>query len=146
METNFFQGNPPLLKVCTYPQTERNNHNFSKGFPQWAFLSGFFDQRGISSTNWKEQPEFCKRFPHWDIIFIYLFSLVKVVSVTWTERNNQNFARGSPTGLSFFFGFFGQSGISSTNWKEQPEFCKEVPHWDLPLFFWFLWATGSDYL
>ena len=47
-----------------------------------------------------------------------------------SEGNNQNFARGSPTELSFF-SFFGQSGISSTNWREQPEFCKGFPHWDI---------------
>ena len=49
--------------------------------------------------------------------------LLKVCTDTLTEDNNQNYARGSPTGISFF-GFFGQrdrfatrqaSGISSTN-------------------------------
>ena len=51
--------------------------------------------------------------------------------VPLTEENNYNFARVSPTELSFL-NFF-----SSTNWKEQPEFCKVFPHWD-PFFFGFL--------
>ena len=37
-----------------------------------------------------------------DLFFIYLISLVDVVSVMLTEGNNQNFARGYPTEISFF--------------------------------------------
>ena len=37
----------------------------------------------------------------------FLVSLVEVVSAPLTERNNRNFARGSPIELSFF-GLFGQ--------------------------------------
>ena len=35
-------------------------------------------------------------------LFLYLISLVGVVSVPLTEDNKQNFARGSPTYLSYF--------------------------------------------
>ena len=39
--------------------------------------------------------------------------------------------------LLFYYDYlnlFGQSGISSTNWMEQPEFCKGLRHWDIFLF------------
>ena len=38
-----------------------------------------------------------------DLFFIYLISLVDVVSVMLNEGNNQNFARGYPTEISFFY-------------------------------------------
>ena len=38
-----------------------------------------------------------------DHTFLYLMSLVDMVSVPLTEGNNRNFARGSPTTLSFVF-------------------------------------------
>ena len=36
-------------------------------------------------------------------LFLYLISLVGVVSVSPTEASNQNFARGPPTELSFLY-------------------------------------------
>ena len=54
------------------------------------------------------------------------------------EENNRNLARGSPTKILFIFNLFGQRGISCTNWREQPEFCKGFP----PPFFLSLYWTS----
>ena len=106
METKILQGDPPLLKVCTDPLTEDNKTYFSGDsstelfFPFFLFfpflkittgiLQGvtslsslyliFFGQSGISSTKWREQPEFCKGLTHWSlfIIFLSLFNRIRL--------------------------------------------------------------------
>ena len=52
-----------------------------------------------------------------------------------TEDKNRNFAMGSPTELFFIFNLFGRRCISSTNWREEPEFFKGFPHRSLFYFF-----------
>ena len=120
--------------------TEYNNRIFPKELPYWdlPFLLFFFSlvKSGISSTNWKGQPEFCQGFPHWDLLFIYLVSLVKVVSVPITMKEQPEFCKEFRHWalLFFFFLFFGQSGIRSTYWKGQPEFLQGIPPLSSPFF------------
>ena len=87
-------------------------------FPHWAlslyYLYGFFGQSGISSTKWKEQPEFFKGFPHWAIFFLKSgFFGQSVISYTnWKEQ--LEFYKGLPHQYLLFFGFFGQRDWVST--------------------------------
>ena len=89
-----------LVGVVTVLLTEGNNRKFTRGSP--TELSLFFKplladlgnprkaaQLKITTGIFQEVPPL--RF------FIYLISLVGVVSVPLTEANNNNFARGSPT-------------------------------------------------
>ena len=62
-----------MLKVCTYPLTEYNNRYFSRSSHTELSFFNFFCQSGISSTNWREQPEFCMGLPHWPLFSLVLF-------------------------------------------------------------------------
>ena len=104
--------------------TEDNERNFARGYPtELFFMLNFFGQRGISSTNWIKQIEFCKGLPYLALIcFNSALGLPRKSNegVT-TEDNNQNFARGSLTDIFLYL-------ISFTNWSKQPKFCKGCPH------------------
>ena len=71
MVTKTFQGDPPLLKVCTDTLTEDDNRDFSRGYPTEISFFNLFGQSGISFTNWREQPELWKVFPHWALFFCF---------------------------------------------------------------------------
>ena len=87
MATKILQGDPTLLKVFTDPLTEYKNRNFQYVPPLSSPFFNLFGQGGISSTNWREQPEFCREFlqetsvikydssfngDHGDLIYIYI--------------------------------------------------------------------------
>ena len=113
MVTKILYVIPPLLKFCTDQLTEGNNRGFrgvSALISLFSFFS-FFGQRGISSTNWRWELEFCKGLPHWAF---FLVSLVGMVSALFPEGNNQYFVRGYPTELSLFFSFFGKQDQVAT--------------------------------
>ena len=98
--TRILQGVPPLSKVCTDPLTEDNNQNFARDSPTEIF---FFGQSGISSTNWREQPEFWKGYPN--ELFFYFFGQSGISSTIWREQ--PEFCKGFPH-WALFFGFFGK--------------------------------------
>ena len=45
--------------------------NFTRGSPTELPFFCFFCKSGISSTTWREQLGFCKRFPHRDFLFLW---------------------------------------------------------------------------
>ena len=86
MATEFLQGVPPLLKVCTYPLAKDNNQNFARGSTNDIFF-GFFGQRDQVATRqdgvWMNFyfPLHFSDYIYFDFVRVFLPNTISIIRI-----------------------------------------------------------------